>query len=400
MADALISPPVQSITAEDILSSLRDLDRESNELKKQFLTGALQKAEYENKLLILKRRRNQSISKLRELLKTDAEHSRQLRFGLYGSRIVQLLLSGFIGGMVQELTPTFDSDRKVRYPIVENLDEITPGSNPQEILDELAYAGILERKLYERLACCPKCGSHSAVFLRLKCPECGSLQLESSKLLEHLVCGAVHEFDEFASDDQIRCPSCKEQLVQEGEDFRVVGTFNRCESCKVHFDMPAQKFACRKCQEEFELKDVSYYDTYSYSLNNEILPEVKATVGLPILKSALEELGFKVELPGTIIGSSGMIHNFTLTGNKNGRTVAIDVVESEGEVGEKDLFAAYTKMIDSKSTTGVLVAIPLLSSRAKEFAAKAFSKGDIALIEANGPAQAVQQLKLRLQSTN
>jgi len=359
----------------------------------------MQKTDYENKALLVRRRHVEAVSSLQAVLKADPEHARQIRFQLYSDRTAQLLLSGFIGGLVQELNPTFDSDRNVRYPILENLNETNTGTNPLEILDELAYAGVLKKKVYERLACCPKCGSHSSVFLRLKCPECGMLQLESSKLVEHLVCGAVHEFDEFAADDGIKCPSCKEPLVQEGEDFRVVGTFNRCVSCKVHFDTPAQKFACRTCNLEFELNDASYFDTYSYSLNNYLTQEVKGTVGLPLYKTTLEELGFKVELPGTIMGSSGMMHNFTLTGSKSKKTVAIDVVESDQEIGEKDLFAAYTKMIDAKSSTCVLIVIPSLSKRAKEFAEKAFSKDGIGFIEAKAPAQAVEQLKAKLQES-
>ncbi len=397
MSDAVIPQAVQSPSIEDILPTLRNLDHEIHELEKQYLGGTLQKSEYENKLLILKTRHKESISKLQDLLRTDPERARQLRFRLYANRTVQLLLSGFIGGLVKELSPNFDSDRKARYPILENIDETTASINPSEILDELAYAGVLRKKLYERLIRCPKCGSHSAVFLRLKCPECGSLQLDSGKLIEHLVCGAVHEFEEFATNDKIRCPSCQEPLAQEGEDFRVVGTFERCESCRVHFDEPAKKFACRTCQEEFDIKEATYYDTYTYSLNDNVLTEVKGMIGLPVFKTALEQIGFRVELPGTFTGSSGMIHNFTLTGTKNGMAIAIDVVESEGEVDEKELFAFYTKITDLKSTLGILIAVPHLSNRAKEFASKAFSRDNVTYVEATGPAEAIEQLKVKLQ---
>ena len=396
MSDVAAPQAVQSPNPETMLTAILSLDREINELLKQYVGRGLNRSDYESKLLILKKRRKESLSGLRDLLKTDLERARQLRYRLYGNRTVQLLLTGFTGGMIKELSPNFDADRKVRYPILENIDGTTSTADPSEILDQLSYAGILDKKLYERFVCCPKCGSHSAVFLRIKCPECGSLQLDSSKLVEHLVCGAVHEFEDFATNEQIRCPSCQEPLVQEGEDFRVVGTFNRCESCRVHFDDPENKFACRTCQDEFDIKDATYYDTYSYSLNGNILPEIKAVIGLPVFKSVLEESGFTVELSGTITGSSGMIHNFTLIGTKNGRTLAIDVVESEGEVDEKELFAFYTKISDLKSISGVLIALPRLSSRAKEFATKAFSRAELSYVEAISPAEAVEQLKVKL----
>ncbi len=400
MGEVVPPQPVQqhagSLMPEEILANLKSFDHEINELKKQLLSGSLQKGDYENRILVFKQRRRESISKLQEFMKADPEGARQVRFRLYGNQTVQLLLSGFIGGMVQELLPAFDSDRQVRYPILENIEGIAAGASPYEILDELAYAGVLKRTLYERLVCCQKCGSHAAVFLRLKCPECGGLQLDSSKLIEHLICGTVHEFEEFATDEQIKCPSCKEPLVNEGEDFRVVGTFNRCETCRVHFEVPGEKFACRACQLEFDLKDATYYDTYSYSLNSDILAEVKAIIGLPMFKVALEEAGYKVEFPGTITGSSGMVHNFTVAATKDGKTLVMDVVEAENEVGDRDLFAAYTKFMDLTSTYGVLVAIPRLSSRAKEFVGKAFSKEEISCIEAGNQAQAVEQLKVKL----
>jgi hypothetical protein len=393
MSTAAAPKVVQSHTPENTLPALRELDREVEELEKQFLSGGLQKTEYEKKLLLLKKRHKEAFSKL-ELLKTDPEASKQLRFALYANRDVQVLLSGFIGGMIKELAPTFDPDRKARYPILENIDA---SINPNEVLDELAYSGILVKRLYERLARCPRCSSHSSVFLRLKCPDCGSMELDSSKLIEHLVCGAVHEFEEFASYDQIRCPSCQEPLAQEGEDYRVVGTFSRCESCRIHFDEPEKRFVCRTCQEEFDIKDATYYDTYTYSMNENLLAEVKGIIGLPMFKGALEEVGFRVELPGSVTGSSSMIHTFTLAGEKDSKTVVVDVVESEGEVDEKELFAFYTKVMDLKSTLGIFVAVPRLSPRAREFATKSFSRNDVTYIEANSPLHAAEQLKVKVQ---
>jgi hypothetical protein len=387
---------VQAVSPDEMLTTLRNLDHEVTELDKNFLTSGLSRSDYENKLLVLRKRHRDILSLLTESLKVDAEQARQLHFRLYSDRTVQLLLTGFIGGMVKELEPNFDSDRKARYPILDHIDQTTATINPSELLDELVYAGVLKKKMYERFLRCPKCGSHSAVYLRLKCPECGSLQLESSKLVEHLVCGAVHEFEEFATADQITCPSCKEPLVKEGEDFRVVGTFSRCESCRVHFDRPSEKFACRVCQDEFEIRDAAYYDTYTYTLNAGVLAEVKGIIGLPVFKTALEDIGFKVELPGTMSGASGMIHNFTLAGTQNDRTIVTDVVEAELEVDEKEVLAFYTKVRDLRSTLGILVAIPHLSPRAKEFATKAFSAEDLTYVEAANTAEALERFKGKL----
>jgi hypothetical protein len=396
LADTVVTPDVQTTDPMDMLTKLKSVDHDIQELGKSYLKSGLEKSDYENKLLTMKKRHKEILSKLQELLTSNPDMSRDLRFRLYANRTVQLLLTGFIGGMVKDLEPNLDADRKARYPILENIDESAAGMNPSQTLDELLYAGVLGRKLYERFVCCPKCGSHSTVFLRLECPECGSLELDSSKLIEHLVCGSVHEFEEFATDDKLVCPSCKEPLLQEGDDYRIVGTFNRCESCRVHFDEPNKRFACRACREKFELKDATYYDTYTYSLNSNLLTEVKGFVGLPIFKGSLEEAGFKVDLPGSITGSSGMIHNFTLVASKNGTAVAVDVIEAETEVEEKELFAFYTKIKDLGSTTGIFVAVPHLSKRAEGFATKLFAGGEMSFVEGNTVTEAAELFKVKI----
>jgi len=396
LADTIVTPNVQAADPIEMLTTLKSLDHDIQELGKSYLKSGLEKSDYENKLLAMRKRHKELLSKLQGLLKSNPDMSRELRFRLYANRTVQLLLTGFMGGMVKDLEPNLDSDRKARYPILENIDESAAGMNPSQTLDELVYAGVLGRKLYERFVCCPKCGSHSTVFLRLECPECGSLQLDSSKLIEHLVCRSVREFKEFATDDKLVCPSCKEPLVQEGDDYRVVGTFNQCESCRVHFEEPNKRFACRACRDKFELKDATYYDTYTYSLNSNLLGEVKGFIGLPTFKSGLEEAGFKVDLPGSITGSSGMTHNFTLVASKNGTVIAIDVIEAEAEVEDKELFAFYTKINDLRSTRGIFVAVPHLSKRAREFATKLFTGSELSFVEGNTMAEAAELFKVRI----
>ncbi len=385
----------------DPLQTLREIDAQLRELDNGPATGSLPPSEYESRASILKKRKREAEAKLNELLTKDPQFAKKLRYALYENRTVQFLLSGFLGDMVTSLIPDFNTDRTVRYPILENIDPAgTDVGNPAGLLDELAYTGIFEKRLYERFVRCPKCGSHSNVFLRLKCPECGSLDVTSGKLAEHLVCGTVHEFEEFVFGNELKCPSCNDQLVEERKDYHIVGTFNICVSCKVHFDDPKQAFICRKCEEEFDLKKSAFYDTYTYTLNKELVPEVKGVVGLPVFKSGLESLGFGVELPGTVTGSSGMIHNFTISATKNGKSLVLDVVESDKEVEEKEMFAFCAKLTDVKSSKGVLIAIPSLSRRAKDFAASQLSSGVVFSVEGKNTLEALEQLKVTLSKIN
>ncbi len=382
---------------DDTLQALREIDSQLRELESGPSASSLAPGEYESRISILKKRRREAEAKLNERLAKDPAFAKRLRFDLYENRTVQFLLSGFLGDMVKSLVPDFNTDRTARYSILENIDPAgTDVNNPAALLDELAYVGILEKRLWERFVRCPKCGSHSNVFLRLKCPECGALDVASGKLAEHLVCGTVHEFDEFVGENELKCPSCNEKLAEEEKDYQVVGTFNQCISCKVHFDDPKQAFICRKCEEEFDLKKGTFYDTYTYTLQKELIPEVKGIVGLPVFKSGLESLGFGVELPGTVAGSSGMIHNFALSATKDGKTLVVDVVESDKEIEEKEIFAFYAKLMDLKPSKGVLIAIPSLSKRAKDFAASIVSTGVVFCVEGKNPLEALEQLKLTL----
>ncbi len=379
------------------LQSLREIDAQLRELENGLSANSLAPGEYESRISILKKRRREAEAKLNERLTKNPAFAKKMRFALYENRTVQFLLSGFLGDMVKSLLPDFNTDRTVRYAILENIDPAgTDVSNPAGLLDELAYVGILEKRLYERFVRCPKCASHSNVFLRLKCPECGSLDIASGKLAEHLLCGTVHEFDEFVAENELKCPSCNEKLVDEKKDYNVVGTFNQCISCKVHFDDPKQAFSCRKCEEEFDLKKGTFYDTYTYTFQKVLIPEVKGVVGLPVFKSGLEALGFHVELPGTVTGSSGMIYNFTVNATKEGKTLVLDVVESDKEIEEKEIFAFYAKLMDLKPSKGVLIAIPSLSKRAKDFAASILSTGLVFCVEGNNTLEALEQLKVTL----
>ncbi len=392
------SPGPAPAAAMDLMVVVREIDRKLRQLEAEYAAGAITKPDHDNRRAILRRKLRDLEAAVSRRSKEDPEWARGIRFRLYENRTVQFLLSGFLGGMLQELVPDFDADHRARYPILENINGVSATIDPTQILDDLSYAGILEKRLFERFASCPSCRTHSEVFLRFKCPECGSTELDSGSLIEHLVCGTVHEFEQCVSDDHLACPTCNEKLVEEGNDYRTVGTFSKCNSCRVHFEGPVQKFACRKCNKEFNPYEASFYETYTYTLKKEVLPEAKSLVGLPLFKSSLEANGYRVEFPGTVTGSSGILHSFTFTAMKDSKTWAVDLIESDAEVDEKEVLAFYAKVTDAKSAKGILVAVPGLSKRAREFASSALSKEAAKYVESKSIAEAADALRLALES--
>lgn len=78
---------------------------------------------------------------------------------LYKQRDTQLLLSKFLSGEVAELEPTYDARLGYRYPTVEAI--VGNAGNTEPFLKKLHDAGILGRKLFDKIVICPKSNSAS-----------------------------------------------------------------------------------------------------------------------------------------------------------------------------------------------------------------------------------------------
>lgn len=291
----------------------------------------------------------------------------EIRSRLYNDPVVQALLSGIVEERT-ELIPAFDDERMPRFILVENV----TGKEPMEaakFLEELADAEILRKEIYERLVCCPKCGSPSAVFPRYKCPKCGSLMIEIKRMVEHFVCGAVKEEREFWREGKMVCPVCGSRVKGLGVDCRLIGTTCICNSCGSSFEEPIHSLFCRNCDQEFFFSNARFMNVYKYSLNEAIVDEIMGAVALPMLKAAAEKAGFKVNIPGSASGSSGIVHEFTMTCEKNGIVAAVDLIQSKGRaVAAKEILASFAKFADVKPSFSVLIVVPRLTKEAATFA--------------------------------
>src|SRR4030042_5307428 len=105
---------------------------------------------------------------------------------LYKQRDTQLLLSKFLSGEVAELEPTYDVRLGYRYPTVEAI--VGNAGNTESFLKKLHDAGILGRKLFDKIVICPKSNSAS-VSIHYCCPYCKSFDIQKSSLIEHVKCG-------------------------------------------------------------------------------------------------------------------------------------------------------------------------------------------------------------------
>ena len=291
--------------------------------------------------------------------------STELRAQLLSDQTVQIILSGLTEGSVVDIDPTFDSDRMPRYLIVENVAKVG-SAEARSLLEKMKDAEILSERFYERLILCPECKSPSEIFVRHKCPKCGGLELERISICEHSTCGSVWELR--ASIEQAACPKCHVGANSDRSAFRVIGITWFCGKCGVKFDRLDEAFFCRSCGRENHLGDVELLDVYSYSLNPSVKEEVQSALRLPILKKTFEECGLQVEMPGSLVGSSGVPQDFTIVAKKNDKCVAVDFVQAHEVADVPAVLASCAKLSDVKANVGLLLVVPALSDRARAFA--------------------------------
>ncbi len=288
----------------------------------------------------------------------------ELRGQLLSDQTIQIILSGLTEGSVAEIDPTFDSDRMPRYLIVENIAKVGP-AEARSLLEKMRDADILRKRFYERLVLCPECKSPAEIFVRHKCPKCGGLELERISICEHSTCGSVWELR--TSLEQATCPKCRVGADSDRSAFHVIGITWLCGKCGVKFDRLDETFFCRSCGRENHLGDVELLDAYSYSLNPSVREEIQSALLLPMLKKTFEECGLQAEMPGSMVGGSGVPQDFTIVAKKNDKCVAVDFIQAHEVVDVPAVLASCAKLSDVKANVGLLLVVPALSDRARTF---------------------------------
>jgi hypothetical protein len=109
-------------------------------------------------------------------------------------------------------------------------------------------------------------------------------------------------------------------------------------------------------------------DIHSYSLNPEIAKELQGALLLPALKKTLEQCGYQAEMLGSLVGTSGVPHDFTVLAKKNDKPIAADLVQAQEPIDVAQVLTLIAKLSDVKVEAGLLLAIPSISDRARTFA--------------------------------
>jgi len=316
------------------------------------------------------------------------------RAELYRDNNTQVFLSKFLSDEISELEPVYDPKIGYRYPTVEAI--VGDASAAKAFLNKLYEAGILERKLYDKIIYCPKCGSAN-ISIHHCCPYCKSFNIQKSSLIEHVKCGYMDVEENFHKGDKIVCPKCNEQLKKIDVDYRRAGVWCTCNDCDKSFDIPVSAHFCRNCHGNFTFEDAIIQDVYSYSLREEAKEE--AALGwvlvAPIRDFLIEE-GFQVESPAFLKGKSGANHMFDIVAYKGEaarKVTVIDLASSTGDaVPEQPVIALFAKIFDVSPDKAYLIAIPKMNENGKKMA----ELYNIQIIEAKSQKEAIRALKDRL----
>lgn len=322
--------------------------------------------------------------------KTD----KKWRLDLYKDRGTQALISKFLSGEISALDPIYDPRIGYRYPMVETI--VGDASEAESFLNRLYEAGILERKLYDKVIYCPKCGSAN-ISIHYCCPYCKSVDVQRSALIEHVKCGYMDVEEHFRKGNKLVCPKCRGELRKVDVDYRKAGMWCTCNDCGRSFDIPVVVHFCRDCRTNFTFEDSIIKNVYTYRLNEEVKGEASLSwVMIAPIRDLLVESGFEVESPALLKGKSGANHMFDIVARIKGKRekfIVIDLSTSmENAVSEQPVIALFAKMFDVSPNSAYLIAVPKMNENGKKMA----ESYNIKVVEAKDTKEAMRMLKEKI----
>ena len=275
---------------------------------------------------------------------------------VYKERNTQILLSKLLNGDIKAVEPVFDPRVGYRYPVVDAI--VGDASQTETFLNRLYDAGLLEKKLYDKIIFCPKCTS-ADISYHYCCPFCKSFDIQKSALIEHVKCGYMDVEANFKAGEQLICPKCHEELKRIDIDYRKAGVWCTCKEYGKSFDIPVPEHFCRNCHANSTFEEAIIKDVYVYTLNESVKAESSLSMFLAAaIRDFLEEYGLTVESPAVLKGKSGAQHSFDIVaykGDKSKGIVVLDLATStESAVSEQSVIALFAKMSQCCAQEGVL----------------------------------------------
>jgi hypothetical protein len=177
-----------------------------------------------------------------------------------------------------------DSSSYIDYPMLAGLGASRP------VLEQLAQAGLLSRRFFDRLHLCGHCRS-ARLAAREVCVGCGSANLREETLVHHYRCAHQAPRSRFQDGQNLTCPKCSRILRHYGVDYDTPNVIHICKECHEVVTEPDVSFTCVDCGTRTSGDDTGTCDWHGYSLTPEgeraVLDGVLPTLGLANLMSGM-----------------------------------------------------------------------------------------------------------------
>jgi predicted RNA-binding Zn-ribbon protein involved in translation (DUF1610 family) len=291
---------------------------------------------------------------------------------IYSDPDARQILQFLLRNITTVISPQTLANDEVTYPQLQPiLGERT--SDAEAVLSRMAESGVLVEDMADKVPACPDCNSKQ-VSSRYLCPQCFSFDIARSFLFEHLKCGKVASDDSFRKGDEFVCPKCQAVLHNFGVEFRAIGAWYKCNRCSNSFNAAVHSHFCRQKHHQFTPERARLVPIYEYKINTRNLNEIRNQVLVyGDLITFLEDAGLTVIAPHLLSGKSGEQRSFDIVITSKGRwgaqkIVAMDVINSDSEVGSDFVREFAAKVRDSKPTASYLIALPKLTTEAKDVA--------------------------------
>lgn len=133
------------------------------------------------------------------------------------------------------------------------------------ILEVMADLGLLQRRVTNRIHCCPLCMDYRINYREI-CPKCGSIEIIKTPMLHHFACGLVSPVSQFRWKEELICPKCHKKLQLLGLDYEKPLDYFHCGSCEYNFSEPAIEAQCLHCSNLCKPHETREYPIYSYEV--------------------------------------------------------------------------------------------------------------------------------------
>jgi predicted RNA-binding Zn-ribbon protein involved in translation (DUF1610 family) len=290
---------------------------------------------------------------------------------------VSELIRAMMDGRIHEIRPRLDFTKEAGavYPQVEEM----LGQSTGEVMDillRLTQENIIEARFFDRLIFCPSCNSMN-LRPSLRCPKCGSANIARGRVFEHFACGKNGLEDEFVAGGKYLCPHCGKQLKFLGTDYRSLGVNYKCHACGALSSEMAIRWSCMKCSQVFADEEARVRTIYSYGLNEQSRNWLVFDMGYKTrLIDYLRRQGYEVFEKAMVNAGagSGAIHTLDILARRDdgfltfliGIGIAIGI--NEEDIGLEDVFRFDNKAYDLGIHDKMLLAVPGMSSEARQFA--------------------------------